>query len=76
MILTGIKKNINYNVLEILNKHGININENLYRISKISKKEVNTINDILYHSMLDKKQVTIEFLNIDNTRNTVKLFYK
>ena len=76
LILSGIKKNINYNILEILNKHGININENLYRISKISKKEVNTINDILYHLMLDKKQVTIEFLNIDNTRNTVKLFYK
>lgn len=76
LVLCGLKKNINYNILKILNKHDININENLYRISKISKKDINTIDDIIYHNILDKKQVTIEFLNIDNTRNTVKLFYK
>lgn len=73
IILSGYSLNIKPNIIEILNKNKIDINKNLYRLVKISKKEIKTIEDVQYHNLLDKKKITLQFLNIDNSTNTITL---
>lgn len=73
IILYDFSPNIKHQILDILHKNNININENLYRISKISKQDINSLADIEYHNKLDKKKITLQFLNIDNSTNTILL---
>jgi hypothetical protein len=72
IILCGFQ-NISDKVMDILYKNDIDITKNVYRVCKISKKDINTLNDIRYHKEQNKKQLTIEFLNTDNTKNTVRI---
>ena len=73
IILYGYSLNIKHNIIEILNKNKIDINKKLYRLERISKKEIRTIKDVEYHNLLDKKKITLQFLNIDNSTNTITL---
>lgn len=73
IILYGYSQYIKHNIIEIFKKNNIDINKNLYRLVRISKKEISTIDDVEYHNLLERKKITLQFLNINNSTNTITL---
>ena len=66
-----IKNICDINIQKKFNESNIDINNNIYILSKISGKNVNNINDIIKFNDYNYKYITIEI--IDPKQNKIKI---